>query len=143
MKSVTVSFVLLLVLAAWTTSGRAQTASVALTDRKWNLVEVNGVAVKDSNAHVRFDTVKKNTYSGSSSCNFIGGRYKADETNLTFSQSFITRRACQNPEDDKIEKEFLKVFYTTTRFWIHDDELRLYNGDLRILVFKASPGKPD
>lgn len=141
MRRTTVSLGLLFVLAVWTVLATAQTASVSLTDPKWNLIEVNGAAVKDSNAYLRFDPRTKN-YHGSSSCNFIGGRYRVDDTNLTFSQSIITRRACHDPEVEKVEKEFLKVFYSTT-IWIYEDALRLYKGDQVILIFKASPGKPD
>jgi heat shock protein HslJ len=135
------TLVSLIVLVAWTILAAAQTAPVTLTGPKWNLIEINGVAVKDSNANIRFDTVKKNTYYGSNNCDFIGGRYRVDDTNLTFYQSIITRHVCQDPEATKLEKEFSKVFYSTTRFWIYEDTLRLYNGDQVTLVFKASPGK--
>jgi heat shock protein HslJ len=142
MKITLVFLALLVALAPWSTATMAQTPPGLLTGPKWNLIEVNGVTVRDSPAHVRFDPQTKR-YHGSSSCNFIMGRYQADETNLTFSQAVITRRNCQNPEVDKVEQEFLKVFYKTTRFWIQDDVLRLYNGDQRTLVFRASTGKPD
>jgi heat shock protein HslJ len=141
MKRTMVSVGLLGLIAVWAIVATAQTASVSLTDPKWNLIEVNGVAVTDSKAYLRFDTVKKNTYYGNSSCNFIGGRYKVDDTNLNFSQAIITRGPCQSPEEAKIDKEFLKVFHHTTRFWIYEDTLRLYNGDQVTLIFKASPGK--
>lgn len=139
MRKTTLAFGLLFLMAVSAIAGTAQTAALALTDPKWNLIEINGVAVKDSKAYLRFDTVKKHSYYGSSSCNFLGGNYRVDGPNLTFSESFVTRRNCQDPEVEKVQQEFLKVLYSTTRFWIYEDQLRLYNGDQLTLVFKAGP----
>lgn len=138
MKKAIFSFGLLLVSAAFSISSSAQTASTALTDPRWNLIEINGVAVQNSAVYVRFDT-QKHTYHGTNGCDFITGRYRVDGPNLTFTQSIITRRACQGPEVEKVQKEFGKVFYSTTRFWIYEDQLRLYKGDQLMLVFKAGP----
>lgn len=142
MKRTTVSVGLLVVIAVWAMFATAQTASVSLTDPKWNLIEVNGLAVTDSTAHLRFEP-QTNKFHGSSGCGFVGGSYKVNGTALKIFHSYLTRGACQDPKEEKVEKEFMKVFSSATRLWIFEDTLRLYKGDQLILVFKASPGKPD
>ena len=137
MKRAVVSFALPVLIAAWAIVAASQNAQVSLTDPRWNLIKVNGVAVTDSNAYLRFDP-QTYKFHGSSSCNFIGGSYKANGPNLKIFQVYITRRACQDPEVEKVEKEFLKLFNATTSFAIHDDVLRLYKDDQVTLVFKAA-----
>ena len=138
MKRTIASFGFLIAMYAGTMFAAAQTAPVSLTDPKWNLIAVKGVEVKSDTAHLRFDAQTGKLH-GSSGCNFIGGSYKANGSNLKIFQFFITRRACQDPEVEKVEKEFLKVFFITTSFSIHDDVLRLYKGDELTLTFKAGP----
>ena len=133
MKRTIVSLAALAVIALW-----AVQANSEITGHWWKLIEVNGVEVPPGNANLRFDGNTKR-YSGSSGCNYISGNYKIDDTNLTFSDAIITRRACMDPEVQKIETEFLKVLYATTSFQIHDDVLRLYNKDnQRTLVFRSN-----
>ena len=142
MKRTTLSFALLALIALWSTSTRAQTASGSLTDPKWNLTEVNGIAVTNSDASLRFER-QTNKFHGSSGCGFLGGSYKVNGASLKILHSYLTRRACQDPEAEKIEKEFMKAFIGANRFWIFEDILRLYKGDQLLMAFKAGAGKPD
>lgn len=142
MKRAVVSLLLLVVIGGWAMLVTAQTAQVSLTDRKWNLTEANGIAVKDSDASLRFDP-QTNKFHGSGGCGFIGGSYKVNGTDLRIFHSYLTRRACQDPQAEKIEKEFMKVLSSATRLWIFEDTLRLYKDDQLLLVFNASTGKPD
>lgn len=124
--SLTICFVLGVLTSAQTHSG--------IAGPRWKLTEVNGVAVTNSRAFLQFDAKK---YSGSSSCNFIGGNYKIGGRHIFFSQGFITRRNCLDEETQKIETEFMKAFSEVTDFAIEGDELRLYSVDHVVLVFKG------
>jgi heat shock protein HslJ len=105
--------------------------AATLWGKKWKLVEMNNRPVRNTKAYIEFDR-KEQRFSGSGGCNRIAGGFKIEGSKLRFSQTISTRMACLN---DNVEPTFLKLLETTTRYEVEADKLRLYDGDLLILVF--------
>ena len=111
-------------------------SQTSLAGRRWELTEVNGVAVQTPKAHIEFDD-KAKKFSGHGGCNRIAGGYTITDAYITFSQVISTKMACADREVQKVETDFLKALNQVTGFEIKGDTLRLLRGDRPILTFKT------
>jgi heat shock protein HslJ len=120
-------------------AGKPETASGNATlffGKKWRLTEVDGAAIKTTQAYIEFDREAKRV-SGDSGCNRITGGFRVDGANLTFFQLASTRRACLDGDIQRVETNFLKRLEQTTTFQIQRDTMHFYAGDNPILTFKV------
>jgi heat shock protein HslJ len=113
-------------------------SAASLTGGKWILAEMNGNAVTNDRAYIKFDAQSKR-FSASGGCNDIGGRYQVDDTQIKFSELTTTLIACKNNEAHRLEGHLMDRLSDVTDFQIEGGTLRLYVGNRPILAFKASP----
>ena len=73
---------------------------------------------------------------GDAGCNRITGGVQVQGVNIKLTQGASTRRACADPNKQKVENDLLKMLPTATSFQIEDDGLRIMAGDRNILTFK-------
>ncbi len=93
-----------------------------ITGKNWNLVEMNGSAVKPdgSEPYIRFNRVD-NSVSGNTGCNsFFGNFVLSEENKIKFSPLASTKIACmgKNPEE-----EYLNALSKTESYSIGANEL--------------------
>lgn len=81
-------------------------------DVKWQLVELNGKAIEDSNPENYFIIFhsKEGRAEAKANCNILGLNYKIkNEFRVNFEQGMMTMMACP---DENIERDFLEVLNT-------------------------------
>lgn len=91
-------------------------------------------AVVDSEAALTFDG--KDGVTGSGGCNSLGGKYKVDGNQITFSDVTSTLMAC---DDERMAQEsaVTQVLSGTADYEINDNTLTMTSGDT-VLVFTAA-----
>lgn len=70
---------------------------------------------------------------GNSSCNGFNGLVHLKENAISFSKLATSRMMCVH---ENMEKEFLKVLPTVTKYNLVNDELHLYEVDVLLMKFK-------
>ena len=114
-----------------TTPENSETTTMTLTEKQWNLTEVNGTAiVLDSGTmkvpHFILKDDKKIT--GYSGCNIFNGSYElVENTTLKVSPLMSTMMAC---EGVTYEQDYMKVFGDSVTISFDDDKLVLTNSAL-------------
>ena len=110
-----------------------------LVDKKWTLIEINGVALSSMNpqptveAFITFNS-KENRVHGSSGCNNFTGMYKLEGSSLTFSGVASTRKMCI---DMTIEDQMNKIFQAVDKYAITDNTLSLNQAETTLAKFSG------
>jgi heat shock protein HslJ len=118
-------------------------AAANLTDATWTLVSFGpegdeSPIVPGSEITLSFMDGEK--IAGSAGCNRYGGGYQRDGDNLTFSEVFSTRMACQPDEVMTQEQAYLAALNGVQRFELTATGLRLWTDEGRqVLNFTAQP----
>ena len=107
----------------------------SLEDKKWILIELNGVAVpsttEDRTAFVLFN-METGMFSGNNSCNNFFGEYDILQDNqVKLSQAGATLMACP---DAKNEQAFMKMLQLVDNYSIVDNILSLNKSDMEPLA---------
>jgi heat shock protein HslJ len=122
------------------TSGSPKPGSDAgtaqLFGKRWTLTEMENRSFSANEPNIEFDRDLKRT-SGSSGCNRFTGTFQIDGSMLKLSRIAGTRRACLDPNGQRVETSFLKLLETTTRFEVQGNTLRLLADEAPVLVFTS------
>lgn len=117
--------------------------NLALEDREWVLVSVEGSAVPgsltakpESTAFIKFHP-EKGSAGGNSGCNSFGGRYTAEGNRISITKVISTLRACIEDERMDVERMFLDGLRSADRFEIRADTLFLFKGKKELLSFRG------
>jgi len=91
-------------------------------------------AVTDAEAILTFDA--DGNVTGNGGCNSLGGKYKLDGDQITFSEITSTLMAC---DDERMAQEsaVTQVLSGTAKYEVADNTLTLTNGD-SVLIFSAA-----
>jgi heat shock protein HslJ len=127
------NFVLLLIAFSILTTGVF--AQRNLTRSAWELTQLNGRDMSDSNAFLTFDQAKKG-FSGNAGCNRMFGSYSVNGSAIRFSGIGTTKMFCNKPGVMKNEAAFTRALASATRYSISRDTLRIYAGRKKILEFE-------
>ena len=122
MRSVTVTLALMLTLGGCMSSG----SSEGLREREWKLVSVEGFPVMPegvANPTLRF--AADGHLRGNTGCNSAGAAYTTDGDRLTLQPMMVTKRACVNPEGNRLEWAYVQALEKARRFRLAGDELEL------------------
>lgn len=98
--------------------------SMQIENKKWQLVELNGQAVKGTaqTHYLMLDSSTKRL-SAKAGCNMMGGAYEIkNETQLVVGNMFSTRMACENMQD---EMALAQVLGSVDNFSIAGNQLSL------------------
>jgi heat shock protein HslJ len=106
-----------------------------LTRTAWELTQLNGRAMNDSNADLVFDSEKKGV-SGNAGCNKLFGSYTEKGTSVKFSKIGTTKMFCSKPGLMKDEAEFLRALAAATRYYLNHNTLRIFAGKKLIMKFE-------
>jgi heat shock protein HslJ len=101
--------------------------------KKWRLAEIEGNKFSGDAPNMEFNR-DQNRVSGDAGCNRFSGGFELSGTALKFSPLISTKRACVDAERQRVENNFLRLLETITRFEVQDHALRLYAGDLLVMV---------
>ncbi len=134
-RLIPMSFLLLFVTIACSTTKQSTAGSLSLLDTKWEAEQVNGVAVKleNNSAYFILQSGENPQMIGNTSCNGMSGPYKLAGDTLTFSNVMSTRRGCMG---NSIEPEFMSVLARTTHYRIVKNKLILTDGETAIAILK-------
>lgn len=115
-------------------------AQPTLKNSAWALSTLDGAQpLADSEITLMFDA--QNSISGHGSCNRYGGTYTREGENITFSQVFSTRMACEGTLAQ--EQTYLELLNAVTQYTLIDDTLTLSTDDGATLVFtRMAPPQP-
>jgi len=123
-----------------TTGDSSSSKTENLVDKKWKLLELNGVAISTMNpqqtieAFITFQA-NENRVSGNSGCNNFTGTYKLDSGNqLHFSGMASTRKMCI---DMTVENQMNKIFQEVDSYTLQNGALSLKQGDTTLARFVA------
>jgi heat shock protein HslJ len=101
-----------------------------LRDREWKMVSVDGLTAMPAGIAtptVRFDTDGR--FSGNTGCNSAGAAYTVERDTLNIRTLLVTKRACLDPEGNRLERAYMEAIGKTRRFRIENDRLDLLSGD--------------
>lgn len=116
------------------------TPAASLLNTYWRLAEMNGEPVQTPanvrEAHIILSQEdQENRLKGFAGCNTIGGTFKQDGKNLTFS-AFSTKMMC--PENQmKVENFLLTALSTADNYEIKGETLSLLEGETTLATFQA------
>lgn len=110
-------------------------AQNTLTRNAWELTELNGREMSDSNAFLDFDGAKK-AIAGNAGCNRLFGSYIAKGSSIKFSKIGSTKMFCTKPGVMKEESNFLRALAVATRYTVSRGKLRIYAGKRKIMEFE-------
>lgn len=125
-RNVFLTFLLAIVLVGACASGSAR----ELRDREWRMVWVEGDATMPAEATTptaRFD--RDGRFSANTGCNSAGAAYVVDGDALTIRPLIMTKRACLDPERNRLERRYMDAIEKTRRFRIANGELELLSED--------------
>ena len=114
-------------------------APIALRGTKWMLIELDGKAVAPSTtkpAYLMFDPEGK-SYSGSSGCNQLTGKFQLDGNSLQLLGGAMTMMACPEPLM-KQEQEFNQALTATGSYVLTGNFLELLGGKKVLARFSAA-----
>jgi len=122
-------------------SGVSVTATSGnLVDKKWKLIEINGVALSTMTTQPAveafiFFQANGNRVNGSSGCNNFTGTYKLDSGNqLHFFGVASTRKMCL---DMTVEDQMNKIFQAVDSYTLQNGTLSLKQGEATLAKFVA------
>lgn len=137
------SEVALLLERAGQVSAQASVAPNALRGTKWVLTELHGKTVTPSTTNPAFILLDPgyNTYSGSSGCNRVTGKFQLSGNSLQLLGGAMTMMACPEPLM-KQEKEFNEALTATGSFQITGNVLELLERRKAVAKFSAAAPQP-
>ena len=107
----------------------ASAAPAALTETRWNLIELSGAPATrrgtERDPWIRF-TAADGRAGGSTGCNSMGGSYTLEGDRLTFGPMMSTKMACIENNLMAQETRFLAVLDSVERYTVSADTLALY-----------------
>jgi heat shock protein HslJ len=118
------------------TSQPDRQTQLPLFGKRWTLTETGKQPSGANSPYIEFDE-KQHRASGDTGCNRFFGELAVEGTSVRISHLGSTKRACLSEDANRREAQFLRSLEKTTRFEVHEGTLRLYAGDLPILVFIA------
>lgn len=110
-------------------------AQRGLTQSAWDLTQLNGRNVPDSNAFLTFDSARKGI-SGNAGCNRMFGSYSVIGNTIKFSKIGTTKMFCAKPGVMREEADFTRALASATRYSISGGKLRIYSGRREVLEFE-------
>jgi heat shock protein HslJ len=121
---------LILLFALAVVSACASGSARELRDREWRMVWVEGDATMPAEAATptaRFD--RDGRFSANTGCNSAGAAYVVEGDALTIRPLLMTKRACLDPERNRLERMYVDAIAKTRRFRIANAELELLSED--------------
>jgi len=121
----TAFLVSLLVLAACASGTAGE-----LRDREWKLVSIEGFDALPSGAArptAWFD--RDGRFAGNTGCNSAGASYTVQGSELTIRTLVSTKRACADPEGNRLERAYIGAIEKAQRFRIDGGRLELLSAD--------------
>lgn len=113
----------------------SKTSSLFL--KRWNLIEINKLKVKNTSAFIEFNSTEKR-FAGSAGCNQMFGKFEANNSKIKLSAIGTTRMLCTTEGVMKIEGDFIKALGQVTRFEQKGDTLNLFAENNLILRFSGA-----
>jgi len=105
----------------------------SLSNKKWQLQQLgNSRRLVTNKAYIKFQDNGK--VLGFSGCNRFQGKAKFNSKMLSIGPLGSTRKAC--PDVMAFEAKVLKMLRETNRYSIKNNQLELYNGKVRLGVFR-------
>lgn len=111
-------------------------AQSGITGVIWQLTELNGKRVSDSEAYIEFDEDEMRA-GGNAGCNRFFGRYELSGRDIRVHGIGSTRMACMQREAMATEREFLKALAEVTKLRQNGINLSVFNDERRLMRFKA------
>ena len=130
-KTALVLIILLSATSGCTTRG----ASEQLRDRVWTLTSIDGFTTMPagvSTPTMRFDTDGR--LSGNTACNSAGAAFTTDGDRLQIQPMIVTKRACLDPEGNRLERAYVQAVERARRFRIAENELELLDESGTVLA---------
>ena len=136
MKKIFAASVLLL---AMTACGGSQKKDLPLEGTQWKLAKMESIPAKSIDAEADYFTLQFNAadtmVAGRTNCNRFFGKYELKGQKLEFENLGMTRMACPEME---YEDAFVKMLDDVDRYEIKGSELKLYDDQKMLAVFKAA-----
>ena len=114
--------------------------SAQLTDTYWQLSAINGTAVVTSeerrSPYLQFIS-DNNVTQGFSGCNQFSGKWTLTNGRIELGPMAMTMMACADSMET--ETAFMQALDSMDKHEIQTDELRMFQGDTEVLLFKAVP----
>ena len=108
-----------------------------LSDRRWDLTEVNGKRVYSSKAFLEIDD-SETRFSGNAGCNRMFGSLSVSGRNINFGGVGTTKMYCSDRGVMKLEADFTRALERVTRFEKTGNNLSLYARNRLVLKFKGT-----
>jgi heat shock protein HslJ len=108
----------------------ASASTSELSDREWRMESVEGFTTMPAGVAtptVRFGTDGR--FSGNTGCNSAGATYTAKGDQLNIGMMTMTKRACLDPEGNRLEHAYAEAIGKTRRFRIADGQLELLSAE--------------
>ena len=105
--------------------------------RRWNLIEINGLKVKNISPFIEFNSTEKR-FAGSAGCNQMFGKFEASNSRIKLSGIGTTRMFCSTEGATRLESDFIKALGRVTRFEQKGDTLNLFAENNLILEFSGA-----
>ena len=116
-------------------SQKSEQTGGAILDRTWAVFEVGGTAIAPDTSSKTMQfvlAVSDSSVTGSTGCNRLMGIYMMSADTLVFAHLVTTKMACLT--EPAYEQVFLNALDATMRFQVNGDELRLFNGEGKVLA---------
>jgi heat shock protein HslJ len=113
-----------------------------LSDKRWELTEINGSRVYSSRAHLEIAD-SDTRFSGNAGCNRMFGTVSITGRNITFGNVGLTRMFCGERGVMKLETDFTRALERVTRFERTGNNLSLYARNRLVLKFKGAAKSND
>lgn len=120
----------------------AQGGRQDLSNRRWELTEINGQRVYSSKAFLEIERAE-NRFTGNAGCNRMFGSVSINGRNIDFGGVGTTKMFCSERGVMKLEADFTRALERVTRFERNGNNLSLYARNRLVLKFKGTNTKPD
>lgn len=100
---------------------------------EWKLTHIEGNAINNDKAFIRFDETKKSA-GGNGGCNGFGGNFSKNGSQLKISQIISTKMFCENGSD--VENKFFTNLDRVTNYEIKNGKLFLMTNQRVVLEFE-------
>lgn len=118
--------------------GAVGSVSAQGVTKRWKLVEVDGMNVRDaSNAYIEVSD-DQTRFTGNTGCNRMFGGVEIQGRRVDFSNVGTTRMACVEPRARRVETAFVKALENADRFRERGNLLELYDRS-RVVARLSSP----
>lgn len=113
-----------------------------LSDRRWELTEINGSRVYSSKAFLEIAD-SDTRFSGNAGCNRMFGDVSVTGRNIDFGSVGLTRMFCNERGVMKLETDFTRALERVTRFERTGSNLSFYVRNRVVLKFKGAAKSAD